>query len=121
MRISTIFRYIKRHRRLKWLLGLSAFILILVIVLSYVEKNSNEHFNSVFDVLYFAMVTITTVGYGDITPVTDAGKLLTVLLFSIGVVLIGLMTGMIASILTASRIREGMGLKKVELNKHVIV
>ncbi len=121
VRISIIFRYIKRHRRLKLMLGLSAFILVLVIVLSYVEKNSNEHFNSVFDVLYFAMVTITTVGYGDIIPVTDAGKILTVLLFSIGVVLIGLMTGMIASILTASRIREGMGLKKVELNKHVII
>ena len=121
MRLSGIFRYIKRHRRLKWFLALSVFIVFLVIVLSYVEKSANEHFSSIFDVLYFAMVTITTVGYGDITPVTDAGKVLTVLLFSIGVVLIGLMTGTIASILTASRIREGMGLKKVELKGHVIV
>ena len=121
MQISNIWRYIRRSRRLKLFLALSVFIVVLVIVLSYVEKRSNEHFNSIFDVLYFAMVTITTVGYGDITPVTDAGKILTVLLFSIGVVLIGLMTGMIASILTASRIREGMGLKKVELKSHVII
>ncbi len=94
---------------MKWLLALSVFILFLVVVISYVEASKNEHFNSVLDVVYFTMVTIATVGYGDITPVTTAGKLLTVILISIGVVIISVMTGSIASILTASKIREGMG------------
>ena len=116
-----IWRYIRHNRRLKWLLALSIFIIFLVVIISYVEVRSNEHFSSIWSIIYFAMVTIATVGYGDITPVTTAGRILTILLFSIGVVLIGIMTGSIASILTASRIREGMGLKKVELNRHVII
>lgn len=114
-------RLITRNRRVKWLLALSIFILFLVVVISYVEASKNEHFNSVLDVVYFTMVTIATVGYGDITPVTTAGKLLTVILISIGVVIISVMTGSIASILTASKIREGMGLKKIDLNRHVVI
>ena len=119
MYFPRVFRLIARSRRVKWVLALSAFIAILVVIISYVE--ASEEFSKVWDVFYFGMVTITTVGYGDITPDTTAGKILTVLLFSIGVVIISIMTGSIASVMTASKIREGMGLKKIQLNGHVII
>ena len=119
MYFSRVFRLIARSRRVKWVLLLSPFIAILVVIISIVE--ASEEFSSIWDVFYFGMVTITTVGYGDITPDTAAGKVLTVLLFSIGVVIISIMTGSIASVMTASKIREGMGLKKIQLNGHVII
>ena len=118
--LSRIWRLITRYKRLKWILAFSTLI-ILVIGISYIEARVNDHFNSVWDVVYFTMVTIATVGYGDITPVTTVGKLLTILLISIGVLIISIMTGSIASILTASKIREGMGLKKIDLNGHVVI
>lgn len=118
--LTRMWRLITRHRRVKWLLAL-LILIILVINISYFEARVNNHFNSVWDVVYFTMVTIATVGYGNITPITTVGKLLTILLISIGVVIISIMTGSIASILTASKIREGMGLKKIDQNGHVVI
>ena len=44
---------------------------------------------STVDSLYFSVVTVTTVGYGDITPDTDAAKLFTVLYILAGISIIG--------------------------------
>ena len=41
------------------------------------------------DSLYFSVVTLTTVGYGDLSPTTDASKLFTVVYLAIGVSLLG--------------------------------
>ncbi|MCE5250127.1 NAD-binding protein [bacterium] len=121
MQVKKIWRWITRYSHLNWLFGYIFILLVLVILISYVEVRSNERFDSIWNVIYFTIITIATVGYGDITPVTVAGKILTVLLVSLGVVIISILTGSIASILTASRIREGMGLKKVQFSGHVII
>ncbi len=42
--------------------------------------------NTFFDALYFTVVTLTTVGFGDIVPVTDGGKIITILMIISGVV-----------------------------------
>jgi voltage-gated potassium channel len=47
-----------------------------------------EDFGTVLDAIYFAIVTMTTVGFGDMTPMTSAGRLLTVLMILTGVALI---------------------------------
>lgn len=54
-----------------------------------VEHTVNpEDFGTVLDAIYFAVVTMTTVGFGDMTPATSAGRLLTVLMILTGVALI---------------------------------
>ncbi|RZM82546.1 ion channel [Leptolyngbya iicbica] len=52
------------------------------------EHYQPETFSTFFDAAYFAVVTITTVGYGDITPVSDAGRLCTMLMILTGIALI---------------------------------
>lgn len=64
------------------------------------------------DAFYFSVVSLTTVGYGDFTPKTDAGKLLTTLFLFIG---IGLMAGLINN-LVRSRIAK-QSLKRVVENE----
>jgi voltage-gated potassium channel len=47
-----------------------------------------KEFNTFLDAFYFSVVTMTTVGFGDVTPITEAGRLLTVLMIITGVALI---------------------------------
>ncbi len=53
-----------------------------------VEHGVNPRFETFFDGLYFAVVTLTTVGYGDLTPVTWMGKAATMAMILAGVLII---------------------------------
>ncbi len=54
-----------------------------------VEHSVNpENFRNFLDAFYFSIVTMTTVGFGDVTPVSDSGRLLTVLMILTGITLI---------------------------------
>lgn len=84
---------------------LIAIIFIYAGIIFQVEQQQHpETFNSFFDAAYFAVVTITTVGYGDITPVSDAGRLCTMLMILTGIALIPTQLGdLIRRILKVSR------------------
>ena len=53
------------------------------------EGGLNPRIQTFGDALYFSFVTASTVGYGDVTPVTGAGKVLTGLLIFVGIGLLG--------------------------------
>ena len=61
-----------------------------------------EHFASIFDSLWWAIITLTTVGYGDVYPITVGGKVFTFLILMIGLGIVAIATGIISSALTTS-------------------
>jgi voltage-gated potassium channel len=63
----------------------------------YLVEKLNNVINSIPDSIYWAIVTITTVGYGDITPVTIVGKLVASLIMLIGYGIIAVPTGIITT------------------------
>lgn len=74
------------------------------IIFQVEQQNHPDTFNSFLDAIYFAVVTMTTVGYGDITPTSDAGRLFTVLMILTGIALIPTQLGdLIRRILKVSR------------------
>jgi voltage-gated potassium channel len=76
------------------------FIVIIVTIvgsLMYLIEGGRNGFTSIPDSIYWAVVTITTVGYGDISPVTPAGKLLSTLLMLCGYSIIAVPTGIVTS------------------------
>ena len=54
-------------------------------------------FNSFFDALYWATISITTIGYGDISPVTGIGRMITMISALVGMAVIALPTGIITA------------------------
>ncbi|EEZ00005.1 potassium voltage-gated channel subfamily KQT [Vibrio sp. RC586] len=62
-----------------------------------VEKGTPSPINSYSDALWWAMSTITTVGYGDMYPVTGFGRGVAVFLMLTGITLFGLLTASVAS------------------------
>ena len=112
-RIFKIIRYSKaiRHfmrafvsikEELVLFLILSGFLLFLSAVGIYYFENpaQPEVFQSVFHSMWWAVATLTTVGYGDIYPITVGGKIFTSVMLFIGLGVIAVPTGLIASALT---------------------
>lgn len=78
------------------------YIFITALILFNVESHINPYtgqqtFRSFFDALYWATVTLTTVGYGDMCPVTDIGRLISMLSSLLGVAVIALPSGVITA------------------------
>ena len=61
-----------------------------------------ENFASIFDSLWWAIITLTTVGYGDVYPITVGGKVFTFFILMIGLGIVAIPTGIISSALTKS-------------------
>jgi voltage-gated potassium channel len=69
----------------------------------YFENQAQpEHFTSIFDSLWWAIITLTTVGYGDVYPITVGGKVFTFFILMIGLGIVAIPTGIISSALTRS-------------------
>jgi voltage-gated potassium channel len=66
-----------------------------------VERGQNNNIQSVGDALWWAVVTTTTVGYGDVWPVTAEGRLIAVALMVVGIGFIGVFTATITSFFLA--------------------
>ena len=69
----------------------------------YFENQAQpEHFSSIFESLWWAIITLTTVGYGDVYPITVGGKVFTFFILMIGLGIVAIPTGIISSALTKS-------------------
>jgi voltage-gated potassium channel len=62
-----------------------------------------ENYKSLFDCLWWAVATLTTVGYGDIYPITIGGRLFTFVILMLGLGVVAVPTGVIASALSSVR------------------
>ena len=128
LRILRLFKFIRYSKNIKILgnvikrektilltvLGIAIFyIFISALIMFNAEPHINPEtgqatFQNFFDALYWATVTLTTVGYGDVTPVTDIGRLISMVSSLFGVAIIALPSGVI----TAAYIEELRALKK---------
>lgn len=71
-----------------------AYVLISALVIFNAEP---ESFNTFFDAVYWATVSLTTVGYGDIYPVTTVGRIITMISSVFGIAIIAMPAGIITA------------------------
>lgn len=70
------------------------YVFLCAVIMFQVEPYS---FSSFFDALYWSMVTLTTVGYGDIYPTSDIGRVVSMLSAFMGIAIVALPTGIISA------------------------
>ena len=87
----------------------------------FLESNLQPSFNSILNSLWWTIVTMTTVGYGDMSPSGLPGRIFAIIIMISGIGLIALVTGTISSIFVAKKIREGKGLEKITLENHILI
>ena len=99
--MQVILNVFKRQRRALLCVGslAVAYILISALVIFNVEPDS---FDTFFSAIYWATVSLTTVGYGDIYPITTIGRIVTMISALFGIAIVALPAG----IITAGYINE---------------
>jgi voltage-gated potassium channel len=91
------------------LFGVSALIVLYLAAIGvyhFEHEAQPERFTSVFDSLWWAVATLTTVGYGDIYPITPGGRLFTFFVLVLGLGFVAVPSGLIASALSRVRAEE---------------
>lgn len=120
-KIRVLGKVMRREREvLATVLGIAMFyVFITALIMFNAEPHVNPEtgvatFETFFDALYWATVTLTTVGYGDMIPVTDLGRFVSMLSSLFGVAIIALPSGVI----TASYLEELRSLREKEHRHH---
>ena len=80
-----------------------AYVLLSALVIYNIEP---ESFNTFFEAVYWATISLTTVGYGDIYPVTAIGRVVTMISSAFGIAIIALPSGVITAGYLAEISRE---------------
>ncbi|MDG1424939.1 MAG: ion transporter [Paracoccaceae bacterium] len=74
-----------------------AFVLTSSLIYFAEHRAQPDKFSSIPDAMYWSLITLTTVGYGDVSPVTWIGKVISVITALMGVSVVALITGIIAN------------------------
>lgn len=97
------------------------YVLLLSILIKIEAKDPAANIKTFGDALWFSIVTLTTVGYGDLHPVTDQGRLFgsIFLIFSLG--FYGVLIGQITNIMNTVKENKQLGLNGTNFTNHVVM
>ena len=96
-KIFSVFKS-KKHELLSSIFVVILLMIVAAVLMFNIENTAQpEVFKNAFDALWWALATLTTVGYGDIYPVTVLGKILSAVIALLGIGLVAVPTGIISA------------------------
>ena len=111
---ATLGRVIKRE----WpIIAAAGFIMMLLVVLTaslgylFEHEAQPETFDNIPNSIYWAVITLASVGYGDISPVTTAGRVMTIVLALIGIGIFAIPAALLSSAFSDELVKERVALK----------
>ncbi len=124
--ISVLFRYFKKFKTQidPQMLIRMIFVSVIIILISSIMVLNIEpdgQFSGIVDAIWWAIVTATTVGYGDFYPVSLGGRLLAILLMFLGIGLFGGITATITELFIKIEKRRELGQLSAEYEGHIII
>ena len=115
-RILAFWEFLHRENLLRLFVVIGVLIVGGAFGLAYFEDG-----RSVPDALWWATVTLTTVGFGDIFPTSIGGRAIGVVLMFFGIGALGMFTATIAGVFVEKRMRKERGLSSYDLEGHIIL
>lgn len=94
------------------------FVLLCTFIIYFLEPDNFENLLTSF---YYVMTTFATVGYGDYSPITAAGKVFAVIMYMIGIGLLGVVIGKVVDLLTIFRRKREAGKLAYTDENHIII
>ncbi|SDQ24050.1 potassium channel family protein [Virgibacillus salinus] len=107
-----------KMRNLTLLLSTVIFVVLCTFVMYFLEP---DNFESLLNTFYYVMTTFSTVGYGDYSPLTAAGKLFAVIMYMIGIGLLGVVIGKVVDVFSIFRKKREEGKVEYTQENHIII
>ncbi|NVO01811.1 MAG: NAD-binding protein [Bacteroidetes bacterium] len=107
----------------KFIIAIASILFItLVLLLFYFERDQPQtKITNLFDAIWFSIVTITTVGYGDVYPVTVAGRIIGVLIVLTSFLTMGYMVGNLSNKIRKFMEEKKLGFYGTDFENHVVI
>ncbi len=114
--IQHVFGFLKREKLFRVLLVVFAVLVLGTLGFVYFEENMRY-----VDALWWSVVTMTTVGYGDISPASPGGRVVGIMVMVMGIGFLGVLTATIASAFIETKILESKGMKATDVKDHFLI
>jgi voltage-gated potassium channel len=115
------FNEIRRQPLFSVLVGITILVISGALLVTLFERGINTQFVAFGDAIWWALVTMTTVGYGDKVPLTTGGRIIGIVIMFFGMGMISVLTATISSIFVTRKIKEGRGLEDIKFKDHLVI
>ncbi len=120
--IAQVFKMLRKNQ----IAQLAVVIVLTITVAAFLMLLSENHanarqFETFGDAMWWSIVTVATVGYGDKVPITPLGRIVGSVTIISGLILISLFTATISSVFVARKIKESQGLQDIDFTGHVLI
>ncbi len=96
-------------------------VIVIIVFISSVAITFFEPHIDFVSGIWWSIVTLTTVGYGDISPTTGGGRAIAALIMFFGIGLLGMLSANLATIMINKKMRENKGMETTNLENHLII
>ena len=119
--LTTLIRTLHRERVFALILAVVTLIFLGAVGFSLTEPGEGAWLTRFAQGAWWALVTLTTVGYGDVVPITTLGRLVAAGIIMGGVLSLSLITATVASVFIERKFRQERGLEPVKTTQHILL